>query len=555
MNEIDKINKISKIVWINLEESRDRRKYMENLLKDVPVQNTRINAINGRYNNDIKAFIKDIPKGNTLQNGQIACTLSHIKAISSLKDCEGDYFMICEDDISFDNIKYFPEYHDLKYIIENAPSDFEVLMLYKTSYDELKELYGDWNEYRSRGTTFYGTVCYIISKSAVQKFINISEYLHDDLFIFSNKAIFDVSDIFIYKNLKTYTYKYNFITSIDHNSILDSNLTFYRQSVEYQLNVIKTDFKKKTLIVKIDASIVDYFLNNKYYSMQNIEQFCEYFLPDRYEYIIKFNTEIDSSCDIALWRSDLEDNSSLNPNEVNILICIENCPFWAHHKWQHYKHYNKYGDYGNKKIDIYYYNHIDTLYKTDSFLSIPLIYRFIDYYNKNYKIIHPTEYTDFANKRFCLIINKSNLNPEIQSYINILNQIGNGEIDNISIYNEYIESKSCYHSCELLNVMNKYKFVLCFENSYADGYITEKIFNCFFARTIPIYKGSSVITRYISSDAFLNPNDIQVIHEIQNNEYMYNNIINSKKISSHYIDYDYKNKLCEFIDNKINRKK
>lgn len=126
--------------------------------------------------------------------------------------------------------------------------------------------------------------------------------------------------------------------------------------------------KKKTIIVKIDNSLVDYFLNIKYYSMQNIEQFCEYFLPNKYEYIIKLlNTTTDVSCDIALWRSDLEDDSILNPNEVNILICIENCPFWAHHKWKHYKHYNKYGDYGNKKIDIYYYNHIDTLYKTDSF--------------------------------------------------------------------------------------------------------------------------------------------------------------------------------------------
>jgi len=102
--------------------------------------------------------------------------------------------------------------------------------------------------------------------------------------------------------------------------------------------------------------------------------------------------------------------------------------------------------------------------------------------------------------------------------------------------------------------MNKYKFVLCFENSYADGYVTEKIFNCFFAKTIPIYKGSPVITRYISSDAFLNPDNIQTICEIRNNESMYNKIINSNKISSHYMDYDYKNKLSEFIDRKINRK-
>ena len=246
MNEISKINAISKIVWINLEESQDRKEYMETLLKDVNIPNSRINAINGRNTNiDCTSLIKDIQKdNNNLHNREIACTLSHIKAISSLKDCSGDYFMICEDDISFDNIKYFPDNHDSKHIIENAPSDFEVLMIYKTSYDELNELYGDWNEYRSRGTTFYGAVCYIMSKSAIQKFITIAEYINDETFIFSKNAIFNVADVFIYKNLKTYTYKYNFITSIDQYSTLDSNLTFYRQSVEYQLNIIKNDFKK-----------------------------------------------------------------------------------------------------------------------------------------------------------------------------------------------------------------------------------------------------------------------------------------------------------------------
>ena len=152
--------------------------------------------------------------------------------------------MICEDDISFDNIKYFPNNIDLKYIIDNAPSDFEILMLYKTSCDEIKEIYADWNEYYNNGITLYGAICYVITKKAVNKFINLVEYINDDLFIFSDSIVFDVSDKFIYKYLKTYTYKYNYITSIDQNSTLDSNLNFYRHSVNYQLNVIKTDFIK-----------------------------------------------------------------------------------------------------------------------------------------------------------------------------------------------------------------------------------------------------------------------------------------------------------------------
>ena len=38
---------------------------------------------------------------------EFACLLSHIKAITSLKDTDGNYFMICEDDISLKNTILF----------------------------------------------------------------------------------------------------------------------------------------------------------------------------------------------------------------------------------------------------------------------------------------------------------------------------------------------------------------------------------------------------------------------------------------------------------------
>ena len=70
------------------------------------------------------------------------------------------------------------------------------------------------------------------------------------------------------------------------------------------------------------------------------------------------------------------------------------------------------------------------------------------------------------------------MNNEITEYINILQIIDN--VDNINMYSDIIKNKSCYNSIELLNIFNKYKFILTIENSYHDGYITEKIFNCFF---------------------------------------------------------------------------
>jgi GR25 family glycosyltransferase involved in LPS biosynthesis len=548
INSAHKINGISKILWINLEDSFDRAKYMNELLENINIPNIRINAIDGRKNNNLVDIIKGIKRKDSLNNKEIACTLSHIKAISSLKNEKGDYFMICEDDIALNNIKHFPNHIDLKYIIDNAPKNFDILMIYKTSYDTINEIYADWNEYNNNGTTIYGAVCYIISNRGVNNFINNVSYYDDEnkQFIINNNLEFHTSDVFLYKNLKTYVYKYNFITSIDQESTLDSNLTFYRQSVNFQLDVINNDFHKNILKVKFDNSLINYFFNNKYYSMQNQNQFLEYFLPDNYQYIIVNNNE---KANIAFWNSDLEDNSFLNDNELNILISIENCPKWAHNNWPHYNHYNKYGNYNDSKIKIYFYGHIDRLYITDNFISIPMIYRYIDYYKKNCDIIRPSIYTNFKDKLFCLVINKSKLNPEIDYCIKLLSQYG--KVDDLSIYDDFINSKSCYHSQELLNIMNKYKFTICFQNSYNDGYITEKLFNCFFARTIPIYKGSPIISDFINQDSFVTCENFNNIYSILNDENIYNIMINFDKISPSYIDHDYKNKFHEFIQKNI----
>lgn len=53
-------------------------------------------------------------------------------------------------------------------------------------------------------------------------------------------------------------------------------------------------------------------------------------------------------------------------------------------------------------------------------------------------------------------------------------------------------------------ILTQYKFCICFENmSNINGYITEKIFDCFKARCIPIYYGASNITGYIPSNTFI----------------------------------------------------
>lgn len=48
-----------------------------------------------------------------------------------------------------------------------------------------------------------------------------------------------------------------------------------------------------------------------------------------------------------------------------------------------------------------------------------------------------------------------------------------------------------------------YRFALCFENSALEGWITEKIFDCFYAGTVPVYWGAPDVERWIPPECFI----------------------------------------------------
>lgn len=64
-----------------------------------------------------------------------------------------------------------------------------------------------------------------------------------------------------------------------------------------------------------------------------------------------------------------------------------------------------------------------------------------------------------------------------------------------SVYHGRAESKS--------TTLGNYTFALCFENMILKGWITEKIFDCFFTGTIPVYLGAPDIQNYVPPDCFI----------------------------------------------------
>lgn len=51
--------------------------------------------------------------------------------------------------------------------------------------------------------------------------------------------------------------------------------------------------------------------------------------------------------------------------------------------------------------------------------------------------------------------------------------------------------------------LRRFRFALCFENTRFPGYITEKLFDCLYAGTIPLYRGAPDIASYVPADVFI----------------------------------------------------
>ena len=56
-------------------------------------------------------------------------------------------------------------------------------------------------------------------------------------------------------------------------------------------------------------------------------------------------------------------------------------------------------------------------------------------------------------------------------------------------------------------LFGEYKFVICFENSYANDYITEKLPNVMLANSIGIYRGAGNIGEFFNTKSFINYDD------------------------------------------------
>ena len=145
--------------------------------------------------------------------------------------------------------------------------------------------------------------------------------------------------------------------------------------------------------------------------------------------------------------------------------------------------------------------------------------------NVYFKICYPYPFlsmidpVDFSYKKFCTLINanKGSHHPD-ELYSERINAIEFFECYAPQDFDLYGYGwDACNYQCfkgiipniyrcglSKIQVLKQYKFCICYENmSNINGYVTEKIFDCFHAGVVPVYGGAANISRYIPRNCFI----------------------------------------------------
>ena len=213
-----KLDLIDKIYYINLKDSTDRNNVMVDLLNKFGKNFERYDGINGKEIQDIKnIYFENKKVENDNSNSEYAVLYSHLSLLKKIEEDEGDYFLIFEDDMCLDFIEYWNL--SIKDIIENAPDDWDILMLgYFTMNLKFNSNYRKWNN-------DWSALSYIIKKSSIKK---INKYINENnKFTLFNDV--NVADNYIFRVFNTYVYKYPLFTIKNNNKS-----TFHNDHDNYQ---------------------------------------------------------------------------------------------------------------------------------------------------------------------------------------------------------------------------------------------------------------------------------------------------------------------------------
>lgn len=100
---------------------------------------------------------------------------------------------------------------------------------------------------------------------------------------------------------------------------------------------------------------------------------------------------------------------------------------------------------------------------------------------------------------------------------------------------------------EAVELYKPFKFVIAFENTVSEGYITEKLTNAFLANSVPIYYGAPDVGDYFNNKSFINCHDFNslsdcasFVRQVNSNDELYLSYLGAKPMLNMA-------KWCEFF--------
>jgi GR25 family glycosyltransferase involved in LPS biosynthesis len=229
------------IYVINLKSREDR---LEHIKKEFNKHNVKdytiIEAVDGSTQ-DLSLLVENAESLN-VSNNEIACTISHLKAIKHWLDTsKSDYAIIMEDDLVLETVNDWQ--WTWNEFLSKINLDYNMLQLSITNNGGIN------TSLHYRESRDYSASCYLIKREWAQVLINT--YIYQDKVNFKKMiGPAAVTDYLIYHKsiclaFPLFTYSLDFTSSIDQSHVD----TFHKKSRDQVLSFWKT--KPKTLYRKL----------------------------------------------------------------------------------------------------------------------------------------------------------------------------------------------------------------------------------------------------------------------------------------------------------------
>ena len=191
-------------------------------------------------------------------------------------------------------------------------------------------------------------------------------------------------------------------------------------------------------------------------------------------------------------------------------------------------------------VTMYFYKHLNAIKRSQMYHKIMTTWRGLegtDYFNlydyRNQSVISP--FFNNQKDKFLILLN-SNARPRtlfkefygerlkaIKYFSNVPGfDLYGGGWDKTPRHPLHFHYKKYVHRVwrgkagDKMEVLSQYKFAICYENAPYNGYVTEKIYDCLAAGTIPIYLGAPDIKEIVPDNCFIDFRKFRNYSELHN---------------------------------------